>query len=358
MRRAAGLTLGATLLPLAGCESLAVDPVTDGIDFPFITPNESFFVQFGADGAMADWSGVQQIPRNEWRLAIDGLVQSPMSLSFADLDADPTKIRSVLATLRCILDNNAVPGLIGTANWRGVPLSLFLEQAGIDRQRTRRLRFYGADGFTNNLPVEKLFGSTDMQEPMLVYAMNDAPLSSEHGGPVRLLVPGHYGYKSIKWLERIEATDQDDAFGTYQQILGYEDDGRVDVSCKTTSILRGARLASGSTKIAGFALSGQAGIEKVRISIDGEPFRDARIVSLNELAADETDFQAAQQVLDNINYPYQGVWALWELYWNATPGEHTIRVEAIDASGDQQPDVDEDPTDGQNPAVIMNVYVE
>ena len=117
----------------------------------------------------------------------------------------------------------------------------------------------------------------DLSEPLLVYAMNGSPLRPQHGSPVRLLVPGHYGYKSVKWIERIEVTAIDEAFGTYQEALGYEDDGLIDVTAKATNLLRGARIKPGQTRISGFALSGAAGIDKVLISIDDEPAREARI---------------------------------------------------------------------------------
>ena len=362
LKSAAGISLGATFLPLTGCESLAVDPVTSGFDFPFLTPTESFFVQYGADGSLSDWKGIQQIARSTWRLQIDGLVANPLSLSFSDLDADPALIQTVLSTIRCILDNNAVPGLIGTATWTGVPLRVFLERAGIDRQQGKRLRVYGADGFTNNIKLDKLYGEADegTVEPLLVFAMNGSPLENEHGAPVRLLMPGHYGYKSIKWIERIEVTDDDSAFGTYQEVLGYDDDGTIDISCKTTSVLRGARLATGPTRIAGFALSGYAGIAAISVSIDGATPQPARIISLNELLANEANIQSAVQVRDNtqFSYPYSGVWALWDFLWDAPPGAHTIRVEALDQTGKLQPPIDNDPTDGQNPIVEIEVFVE
>ncbi len=362
LKSAAGITLGASLLPLTGCEDLAVDPIATGFDFPFLTPTESFFVQYGADGSLSDWKGLQQIPRNTWRLQIDGLVANPLSLSFSDLDADPTLIQTVLSTIRCILDNNAVPGLIGTATWTGVPLRIFLERAGINKQQGKRLRLYGADGFTNNVKLDKIFGESGegSVEPLLVFAMNGSPLENEHGAPVRLLMPGHYGYKSIKWIERIEVTDDDSAFGTYQEILGYDDDGTIDISCKTTSVLRGARLSVGPTRISGFALSGYAGIEAISVSIDGAAPQPARIMSLNELIANDSNIQSAAQVRDNsqFSYPYSGVWALWDFLWDASPGEHTIRVEALDQTGKIQPAVDADPTDGQNPIVEINVFVE
>lgn len=363
LRKSAGFALGASILPMIGCESLGVSPIERGdLDFPFITPRESFFVQYGADGALADWKGLQQIPRNTWRLAIDGLVDKELSLSFADLDANPENIQTVVATMRCILDNNAVPGLIGTATWTGVPLRIFLKRAGIDNSRAKRLRIYGADGFTNNVKLEKMFDTrpTDLIEPLLVFAMNGAPLDAEHGAPVRLLMPGHYGYKSVKWVERIEVTDEDEPFGTYQEVLGYDDDGMIDVNCKTTSVLRGARLTPGKTRLAGFALSGSAGIDAINISINGETPQAARIFTLNELISSASMPAAVTQVieLERYGYPFRGVWTLWEMYWDAPPGEHVIHVEAIDSAGNTQPLIDDNPTDGQNPAIELNVFVE
>ena len=172
-RQSAGIALGATILPLAGCESLAVDPVVRGMEFPFITPRESFFVQYGADGALAAWKGRQEIPRNTWRLTIDGLVENPLSLTFADLDADLEDIQTVLATLRCILDNNAVPGLIGTATWTGVPLQKFLKRAGVvvpDAQHQTNIRI--------GLLIAHRGGLTDSQLNLSVRERNEGILAA------------------------------------------------------------------------------------------------------------------------------------------------------------------------------------
>lgn len=360
LRQAGAVVLSSSIISFSGCESLVVDPVISGQEnFPFITPTDSFFAQFGADGAIGDWPGVQQIPRGTWRLAIDGLVSNPLSLSLADIDSRLEDQLTIVSTLRCILDNNAVPGLVGTATWTGVPLSLFLNEAGIDLQEGKRVRVYAADGFTNNLTLDKLYSpGSGLVEPLLVYLMNGSPLRPEFGAPVRLLVPGHYGYKSVKWIERIEVTDQDEAFGTYQEVLGYEDDGEIDVHCKSTSILQGARLQPGRTRIAGFALSGAASVEKILVSINDEPAREARIKTLNEVVVGESSLQQTVQVNEQHAYPYRGVWTQWELYWDASPGEHTISITALDAAGHQQPLDDPDPTNGQNPALSLPVFVE
>ena len=360
LQKAGFAAAGVSLVPLGACESLVVDPVITGENaFPFLTPTETFFAQFGGDGAIADWPGVQQIPRGRWLLAIDGLVSNPLSLSFSDIDSKLEAQRTIVSTLRCILDNNAVPGLVGTATWTGVPLSLFLDEAGIDRS-AKRVRIYAADGFTNNLTLDKIYNAPpDLSEPLLVYTMNGSPLRPQHGSPVRLLVPGHYGYKSIKWIERIEVTSNDAEFGTYQEQLGYEDDGIIDVNAKVTNLLRGSRIKPGPTRISGFALSGAASIEKIIISINEEPAQEARILSFNELVASEPNLAGiAQLTEERFSYPYRGVWTLWELNWDAPPGEHRITINAVDKAGHQQPLLDTDPTNGQNPVAEINVFVE
>lgn len=363
MQRSARIVAGVSLASLAGCDSFGVQPVTDGIDFlPYITPNDVFFEQFGGDGGVRDWPGIRQIARDAWSMTIDGAVASPATLRFDDIIARQDQEITVLSTLRCILDNNAGQGLVGTATWTGIPLRLFLNAAGIDLGRGRRLRFYGADGFTNNLPLERVYDEnrSDLVEPLLVYAMNGNAMSATHGSPIRLLVPGYYGYKSVKWLTRVEVTESDDAFGTYQEVLGYADDGRIDVSCKSTSILRGARVPAGPTRIAGFALSGNGAIDQVRITIDGAPPRPARLLTLNELVASAPGILGALQLTDTerFPYPYRGVWTLWEYLWDAPPGAHVVRVAAHDAAGNEQPVTDDDPTDGQNPAYEFTVTVE
>ena len=353
------LAVGLTFLPLVGCEDNAFAPVIEGVDIPFLTPNDEFYVQFGANAGVANWQGAPTISRDDWHLRIDGLVGNPFSLNLSDLATEEPQ--TVLATLRCIVDANNVPGLVGTAAWTGIPLRVFLDRAGLNPDRVRRLRIYGADGFTDNLTLDKLYGDRpdDLIEPMLVYDMNGQPLTPAHGAPVRLLVPGHYGHKSIKWIERIEATDDDSVFGTYQNALGFTDDGVIRVVNKPTNILRGAQIDSGTTRISGFALSGYAGIQRVEVAIDGGAFVEARLMPLSEIDSTDPNLALALQQQDpkRFTYPYRGVWALWDYWWKAASGEHTISVRATDASGNTQPESDPDATDGNNPVFAVNVLV-
>lgn len=358
--------LGIALAPMVGCETNSVAPFVEGTDIPFLTPltdpnpDRAFFVQYGADGTVENWAGPRQIARDTWGLTVDGLVATPRTFSYSDLLRFAGDAVRIVSTLRCIVDSTFVPGLIGTTLFTGIPLRLVLEAAGVDAA-ARRIRIYGADGFTNNLRVLEAMGpfAAEQVEPLLVYQMNDAPLTPDHGFPVRLLVPGQYGYKSVKWITRLEATADDSAFGSYQQALGYTDDGRVQVVNKATNPLRNAQLSAGPVAIFGYALSGMAGIERVEVSIDDAPFAAATLVDLAEVLSSNPTLRSTLQVdnASSFTYPFRGVWALWQYPWTATAGTHTIRIRAIDRAGNTQPEIDEVVEDGENPVFRISVTV-
>lgn len=364
LRRTGSVLTGLSLMPLAGCEFNNVDPRVTGSEVPFLTPvnrppsQGGFFVQNGGQAGLAGWT-MPDLDRAGWTLTIDGLVDTPLTLTLADLEAQPAI--TVLKTMRCIIDSNEFPGLIGTALWRGVPLRPFLDQAGLDRDRTRRLRIYGHDGFTNNIRLDQVYGAfpADAFEPLLVTHMNGAPLAREHGHPVRLLIYDGYGYKNVKWLARIEATDENTAFGTYQEVIGYVDDGQIRVASKATNPVFNETLQAGPIRITGFAVSGAAPVAKVEVAIDDGPFAEARLISLDEILATEPDLLAARQfeTAGRDAFPLPGVWVQWAYRWDATPGAHEIRVRATDASGATQPADDVDPFDGFNPIIRIPVQV-
>src|SRR5438105_12550063 len=180
-----------------------------------------------------------------WRLAVDGEVSSPLSLSLDDLRALPA--HEVVATMECAGNGRArlaprpvsQPWLleaVGTGRWRGVRLRDVLAAAapaaeavevvftGLDR---------GVEGgeeqvFQRSLPL----GLAHEDDVILAYELNGAPLPPQHGHPLRLLVPGWYGMTNVKWLGRITLTRE--PFAGYQQARGYlvrqdEDDAGVPV---------------------------------------------------------------------------------------------------------------------------------
>lgn len=367
LSRTGGALLGFSLLPVAaGCEQNSFAPLSSGTSIPFLTPiqdanpDNAFFAQYGGQAAVSNWPGVQQLSRSTWSMRLDGLVNTPLTITFADIEAASARAIRVLNTLRCIVDETFVPGLIGNTIWTGIPLRVFLDRAGLDPVLAKRLRFYGTDGFTNNLKLSQVYGpiAQDLVEPLLVYEMNGAPLTPEHGNPVRLLVPGYYGYKSVKWLSRIEVSGLDEPFGSYQEQLGYVDDGEISTINKVTNPLQNQTIAAGPFRLFGYALSGKAGIRTVELSIDGGAYQPVRILPLSEVLSSNPEIRETVQLQDSgFTYPFRGVWALWESTWDATPGSHVLRVRAVDNNGNTQPITDDNDLDGTNPVFELRVNV-
>lgn len=364
LRRAGGVAVGLSLVPLAGCEENTVTPRIAGREVAFLSPPDlppsegGFYVKNGGEAGVPGWS-MPDLDPAAWTLRIDGLVATPLTLTLADLDAEAADAVTVLKTMRCIEDDNTVPGLVGTTLWRGVPLRLFLDHAGLDRDRTRRLRLYARDGFTNSLTLDDVYRDVGpgLYEPMLVTHMNGLPLTREHGRPARLFVYDAYGYKNVKWIERIEATDSDAVFGTYQQILGYVDDAAIRVASKITNPLFNEALPAGTMLVSGFAVSGYGPITKVELSFDGGAFQETRLVPFDDLLAQEPMLAQAQQALDGLAFPFPSVWVTWTFRWDAAPGTHQIRVRATDSAGNAQQDDDFVWEDGTNPISTITVSV-
>lgn len=364
IKGAGGTALGLIFAP--GCQTNVVRPKGLGGVFDFLTPvdpslegnpgrreSESFFVQWGAEASVPDWDydAVPVLAPEDWSLRIEGLVATELDLGFDDLRAKANAGEEVvlLNTIRCIFDTTQIPGLVGNALWRGVPLRSFLEDAGLDQQQTARIRYFGRDGFANNLRLEDVFlpaTETAPVDPLLVYEMNGEPVPHVHGGPVRLLTPGRYGYKNVKWIERVVATDDDSVFGQYQSVFGFFDDGAVQPITKVTNPLTQAEIPAGPFDVFGYALSGLGDITTVEVSVDGGPFEPAELVPLEDLRTSFPSIDRSLQVNSGANYPFRGVWTLFRYTWDAPVGPHTLRFRATDSAGNVQPADDNDPTDG------------
>ncbi|MBC7803200.1 MAG: sulfite oxidase [Candidatus Parcubacteria bacterium] len=278
---------------------------------------------------------------SNWRLRIDGRVAQPRAWSLAELESMPAKTLRV--TLECAGNGRAqtsprypsMPWLeegVSTAEWTGVPLSALLEQAGLEAG-AREIVFHGTDrgidrgiehAFARSLPtVEAARAGV-----LVAYAMNGQPLLPQHGAPLRLVVPDWYGMASVKWLERIEATDR--AFDGVQQALSYHfrrDAGAKGVPCtrmRVNSLMvppgipdyygRRRNLAAGTVEILGRAWSGDGKITRVEFSADGR-WQDA--------------------TLDPPAGPH--AWRRWTARWDAESGTHELCCRAADETGAIQP---------------------
>jgi DMSO/TMAO reductase YedYZ molybdopterin-dependent catalytic subunit len=199
------------------------------------------------------------VDQGSWRLRVDGLVGTPVSLGYDELLAMPATEQYV--TLQCI--SNLIGGdLVGTAKWTGVPLAQVLERAGGAGQGAVRVVFHAVGGYSDSLPLAKALEETTV----VAYGMNDRSLPRAHGFPTRIVAPGIYGMKNVKWLERIEVVDYDYR-GYWQRSDGWDNVAEI----KTASRIDVPRelTAADAGVVAGLAWAGDRGIRRVEVSLDG-----------------------------------------------------------------------------------------
>jgi DMSO/TMAO reductase YedYZ molybdopterin-dependent catalytic subunit len=179
---------------LGGCQAKAMDllfsldpnaPLPDHL----ITPLDEFYIQ--------SYALASQVNAEKWKLKIGGEVNQPIVLTMQDILSAPQE--EFYLTMECI-GNPAGGNLIGNARWTGTSLLPFLKRAGV-KSRAIEFAMKGADWYETTLPVAEIM----RPDVRLVHRMNDEPLTAEHGYPVRILIPGHFGQKQPKWIVGIDA---------------------------------------------------------------------------------------------------------------------------------------------------------
>ena len=257
---------------------------------------------------------VPRVRAEDWELRIHGLVDREVRLDFATLLGSPLVERDV--TLTCV--SNEVGGdLVGNATWLGLPIGPLLRSAGL-RPEADMVLSTSADGFTCSTPLPALI---DGRDALLAVGMNGAPLPVEHGFPVRMVVPGLYGYVSAtKWVVDLEVTRFDRAVA-YWTPRGWSAKGPIKTESRIDVPREGARLAAGRLAVAGVAWAQHRGIERVEVRVDGGAWQPARL--------------AAEASLDT--------WRQWVYTWDAAPGTHTLQVRATDGTGTPQTGVEAPP---------------
>ena len=267
---------------------------------PLITPNEDFYL---IDTALS----YPQIDPADWSLRIHGMVDREVEISFDEL-LDLGLVREQV-TLSCV--SNRVGGrLVGNAEWVGVPLATVLDQAGV-QPRATQIVGRSVDRWTAGFPTAV---ALDGRIAMVAVQMNGEPLPISHGFPARLVVAGLYGYVSAtKWLSDIELTTWE-AFDGYWIPRGWSKEGPIKTQSRIDVPRRDSTIDPGPTAIAGVAWAPSRAIEKVEVQVDDEDWVEA------ELSRETT-----------INS-----WRQWMVTWNATPGEHQVRVRATDGTSTTQ----------------------
>ncbi len=276
---------------------------------PFRTPVARFY---RIDTALT----VPQLNPDTWRLRISGMVQRPLTLSFADLLARPLVERWI--TLACV--SNEVGGdLIGNATFRGVLLAELLREAGISPQADQ-LVATSSDGMTIGSPTEVVM---DGRDAMLAVGMNGEPLTPAHGFPVRMVVPGLYGYVSAcKWITELRAT----TFAGYQAYWvrgGWAAQGPIKLASRIDRPSPSGTVAVGATMpVAGVAWDQHVGVSRVEVQVDDGAWQQARLAPV----------------------PSVDTWRQWVHLWTPqTAGQHRLRVRAFDQRGEPQADAGSDP---------------
>lgn len=288
--------------------SLDVDPLTvpAGADLQvpgavrYVVPNADFY---RIDTALV----VPRLDAGAWRLRVTGMVDREVEIDWATLQSKPMK--EALVTLTCV--SNEVGGdLVGNAVWTGWPVRELLAMAG-PRTGADMVLQTSADGWTCGTPLTAL---TDDRDALLAIRMNGEPLPFEHGFPVRLVVPGLYGYVSAtKWVTELKVTTfaEDEGYWTPR---GWAAEGPIKTASRIDVPRAGDTLRAGRVAVAGVAWAQHRGIRMVEVQVDDGPWQPARL-------AEEPSIDA---------------WRQWVLTWDATRGSHTIRVRATDGEVDLQ----------------------
>ncbi|MGD0102939.1 MAG: molybdopterin-dependent oxidoreductase [Rhodopila sp.] len=304
----------------------------------FTTPQRDFYVR--SHGA------VPVIGAETHRLRVHGRIALPLDLSMHDLRSD-FAARTVMAVMQCagnrradlhrvrpVLGDPWAGGAIGNATWTGVPLADVLRAAGADSGPDRHVAFETCDRVRGqfrygvSIPMAKAL----RPEVLLAYAMNDEPLTPEHGFPLRVVVPGFAGVRSPKWLATI--TVQDGPSDNPMQQTDYKllppdvTEATVDwangitinempLNAAICEPAAGARVKAGPTTVRGYATATERTIERVDLSADaGAHWQQATLERRPEA-------------------PWS--WAFWEARIDLPPGEHELAVRAWDSAGQTQP---------------------
>jgi len=305
-----GASRSAIALPAPASAAAPLPPGTD-LRLPglssFRTANRDFY---RIDTALL----VPQLSAKDWRLRVHGMVDREIELDYETLLSRGLVERDI--TLTCV--SNEVGGsLVGSARWLGAPLADLLREAGVHPDADQILS-RSEDGMTIGTPTAVVM---DGRDALLAVGMNGEPLPVRHGFPVRMVVPGLYGYVSAtKWLVELELTRFADT-AAYWVERGWAERGPIKTMTRIDTPGAFEQLRAGRVAVAGVAWAQHRGIDNVEVRVDGGPWEEARLAPV----------------------PSTDTWRQWVFAWDATPGEHVLEARATDPSGMPQTEEEAEP---------------
>lgn len=270
----------------------------------YFTPNDKFYVVNYSD---SPYNLTRDLDQEQWRLMIKGEVAHPISLGWRDiLNRDSF---DQVSTLMCI---DTLPGgtSLGNAIWRGISLKALLKEVRVDEEMARDVVFRGADGYDDSIP----FARAMQDDVMLAYLMNGEKLPKKHGFPLRLIVPGLYGIKNVKWITEIEVYGGD--YQGYWQRKGWTDDGTIKIFSRIDSPGHYQVVQGPDIHLRGIAFGGPHTISQVELSFDGEK-----------------TWHPAE--IEPPHSPYS--WVIWNYHFHPKEaGKTMVAVRAVDITGTVQ----------------------
>lgn len=328
-----GALLGASVL--SGCSSRTFDPLflmellNPDVPIPehLITPLSEFYVQ--------SYALPSTVKLEDWRLQIKGAVENPIELNFDDILRSPQE--EFYLTMECI-GNPAGGNLIGNAKWTGTPLLPFLERAKIQPEAIE-MAMKGNDWYETTLPIAELL----KPGVRLVHQMNGEPLTRDHGFPLRILIPGHFGQKQPKWLVELRAIEK--AKTGFWENQGWSNTAEIPTHALLRQV-QGDRVWNGKNHlslektgiagwqdgvlIAGVALDRSTPISRIEISLDG----------------------GQTWVIADHNKPTSPhEWTLWRYRWEPqAPGKYTLLARAV--SDRESQDINQSDTHQGRPGIL------
>lgn len=302
-----GTASSQTILPgasydLQGAPPIFDDPRVQGLVNSEVTSNSSFYK---VTKNLVD----PNVDSTAWSLQLSGLVANPKSYSLSDLENNLPQVEQY-TTFECV--SNEINGnLISNAKWTGFRLSDLLNDAGGVLPSAQYMVVYSVDGYGAGIPIAKAL----MPDSMLAYKMNDAMLPTGHGFPLRAVFPSIYGMMSPKWISKIAVVDS--VYSGYWQTRGWTNVATIEtltfISVPSASEPASLSKNNGSVLLGGVAFTGDRGISKVEVSVDGGNTWQAAVL---------------KPPISNLT------WTLWVYDWHPTAaGHYDVYARATDGTG-------------------------